>query len=188
MTPDSASVTKLNAEINYYLNQQYTLLLAAVTLVGAVLAWTTKSVDPLHFASMNAVYLGAAALTLFLILIALIEARLEVAIAICAVYLRLSGASRWEIDVARFKSLSRPDFSITSRGSYYLLLGIFALGWPFVLSGLTFGAVQLSMFAVAHIVITVAYMVSVFLLLPWMIRLRINEIENTWRAALSSPT
>jgi hypothetical protein len=184
MTLDRESVTKLNAEINYYLNQQYTLLLAAVTLVGAVLAWVTRLVDPAQLASMDSVYLGAASLTLFLILMSIVEARLDVAIAICAVYLRLTGASQWEIDVVRFKAASRSHASVTSRGTYYLLLGLFALGWPFALSYLTFGQIPLTPIAAAHVVITIAYLTFVFLILPWLVRLRVAEIESAWRQAL----
>ena len=63
--PDKESVTKLNSEINNYLNHQYTLYIAGVTLFGAVMAWVSQRVNVADLSSIHIAYTAFSAVYVF---------------------------------------------------------------------------------------------------------------------------
>jgi hypothetical protein len=182
-SPTREDVTKLNAEVNEYLNQQVTLLVTAVSIVGVVIAWVSQKIDPSDITTLDVAYLGASSLLAFLAVIAVIEARLDVSIAICTAYLRIKEASIWERDKARFNVVSRYHrrIKLTSRQTVYLALGGLASGWPAILATVVFRANTISTLSALHIVVSGVFVIVVFKLVPMAVRARIEEIEETWR-------
>jgi hypothetical protein len=182
---DKESITKLNGEINIYLNQQYVLFVSAVTLTGAVMAWVSQHIDPLNAAPLQIGFLAFAALSFFLLIVAVLEARLEIAMAICAIYLRMTGVSAWERDVERFRIASGRRTGLTTRGTFYIGVGLLVFVWPFLLSLVAYHSVSLSILVFAHGASSLFYFLGVFFLIPWGVTLRVNQIENSWTKALN---
>jgi hypothetical protein len=183
---DKESVGKLHGEINNYMNQQYTLYVTAVTLVGAVIAWVSPQPSQFSSNSGGVAYLAFAALSVFLTLIAILEARLTIAAAICASYLRLAYKSDWERDIEHFRSISKNQIGISTREAFYFILGVIVAFWPVVLNLISPSPITLSHFFLTHVFAALAYFFSVFFLIPWGVRMRQLEIENNWAKVIAA--
>ena len=80
--------------------------------------------------------------------------------------------------------MTSDKIGLTTRGTFYIALGVLTLSWPLFLCWINFQAIALSVFFVAHICMALFYFVAVFLLIPWGVRLREHEIENVWSKIL----
>jgi hypothetical protein len=184
--PTSDDISKLNSEVNQYLNQQFNLLIGTVTIMGFVVSWVSQKISVGDANTMNFAYLGCMALLLFLCLMVVVEARLQIAIEILANYLRLSDISVWENQHEAFVQLSQRKygFRFTSR---HLFLGTsvaLASAWPFVLSSVVFGRViylNTIYFFMGAIVIAFTF---VFALMPYVVGLRRRHVIRTWQEVL----
>jgi hypothetical protein len=184
--PTKEDISKLNAEINSYLNQQFTSMIATVTIIGLVVSWVSQKVSTVDPATADIAFLGCLALLVFLGLMVVVEARLQVAIDILAIYLRLSGVSVWEQQHSDFVQLSKSKygFRFTSR---HLFLGTsvaIASFWPFVLSIVAFGRVHFTPTVYFFMAAALLAVIFVFALMPQIVHRRIRHIQRTWKEVL----
>jgi hypothetical protein len=181
-----ADTAKLHAEVNYYVNHQYALYAAGLTIVGVVVAWVSQKADVNDLRTLDLAYLGCSSVLVFLVLLNFLDLRLEVARHICATYLRLSGRSEWEKEIESYalRSKSKRWLAITSRHGYYVLLGILAGLWPATLAVVVFSADRMSVLSAVHLGVCLAYGCFTIVLMPRILSSCRREIELTWATVL----
>lgn len=183
-----ADIAKLHSEINSYVNHQYILQVAGLTILGVVLAWVSQQLKPADFRTLDVAYLGCSAVLLFLCVMNVMDFRLEMGRTICATYLRLSGWSVWESMIEEYKNASPAKrwLAITSRHGFYALLGLIAMAWPAALAWAVFQASTTSWLSLAHIGVCAFYLVFTVWFMPRRLRITITGIELGWQTILAS--
>jgi|GEM_PF-4804326 len=183
-----ADIAKLHAEINNYVNHQYILYVAGVTLVGLVMAWVSQQLNPADFKTLDIAYLGCSAVLLFLCIMNVLDFRLEVGRTICATYMRISGWSIWEKVIEEYKDQSPPKrwLAVTSRHGYYVFLGFIAALWPIALAGVVFRASAPSLLSMIHVGVSIAYAIFTLGVMPRVLLAYVNDIERGWNSVLRS--
>jgi hypothetical protein len=130
--PTKEDISRLNSEINIYISQRWTLLVSAITITGAVMAWITQKVTPGDEGSINLLFAGTSLLLVFLSLIAVIDKTLELQEYIPSSFLRQTNSSYYEDKLAqRRKHKSLKLLGIGGQNS-------FSQAWPCLcISGLS---------------------------------------------------
>jgi hypothetical protein len=179
-------LTKLHAEVNNYINQQTTLLISAISVVGVVLSWITQKADVDQPAALTVAYLGSAVLLGFIAIMALTQLRLQLAAYRSVAYLRFTGSSRWERDYRRFEVVARgPRWSrISSHVVAHGYLGAVAAAWPAVLAVVVFDANSVSLASAIHMGVAIGFVAVVFILIPWYFRRMCPKIDKHWLKVL----
>ncbi|MBV9930164.1 MAG: hypothetical protein JO013_04385 [Alphaproteobacteria bacterium] len=191
MAPDEvakADTAKLHAEINNYVNHQYIIYASGLTIVGVILAWVTQKTNPTDASSLDVAYVGASLILVFLTLLNLLDLRLEVARHICASYLRSSGASEWERQIERYARVSKSKqwLAVTSRHSYYVLLGLLAASWPAALAVIEFKATRVTAVSGLHASVSIVYLAFATWGMPRVLKSARAEVEAAWNKMLAN--
>ena len=184
--PTKEDISKLNSEINSCLNQQFTSMIGTVTIIGLVVSWVSQRVIVSDPATADIAFLGCLALLVFLALMVVVEARLQIAIDILAFYLRLSGVSVWEKHHDDFVRLSKNKygFRFTSKHLFLGISVLIATVWPFGLSLVVLGRVNFTTIVYFFIAAATLASVFVFALMPQIVHRRIRHIQRTWKEVL----
>jgi hypothetical protein len=182
--PTKEDIAKLHSESNIYIGEGWKLVVAAISIVGGVLAWISQRANPLDHTTVDLVFLGCALLSLFMCLVSVIDTALDIMLATPAIFLRVSGASVWEQML--FNVREKLQQRISMKRAIYVGLGLLVSVWPFALS-LTIGVqVSITPFVTVHSLAASGFFLGTLLLLPRYAASERRKIERVWREAFAA--
>jgi len=132
--PKKEDVQKINSEVNQLVNQRLSITTLAVTVFGALVAWLIPKNPPIVGSAVGAFIYAATTLIIFILFsLFLLGHNLSYMLRTFTTYLDEMDGSNWEKDWAAYRAkfgylgYTRPQALI------FLLLGIFAAIFPFLL-------------------------------------------------------
>lgn len=134
--PNKQDIQKIHSEVNQLVNQRLSLTTLAVTIFGAIIAWSIPKVPLAPNVGLGAfVYAATFLLILILFSLFLLTHYLSIMLRIFTTYLDESDASNWEKDWATFRTRHKFWRGYTKPQSViFLLLGVLTTIFPFVLA------------------------------------------------------
>jgi hypothetical protein len=132
--PSTEDKQKIHAEVNQIVNQRLLLSTLAVTVFGAMAAWLIPKSPPDPGSDIGTlIYIGSILLTVVLFALFLLTHHLTYMLRIFTTYLDVTEASSWETDWAAYRSKFKYLGYTKPLAIIFLLLGILATGFPFLL-------------------------------------------------------
>lgn len=133
--PNKQDIQKIHSEVNQLVNQRLSLTTLAVTIFGAIIAWSIPKSPLVPGADIGAfVYATTTLLILILFSLFLLTHHLTYMLRIFTTYLDESNASNWERDWAAFRAMHKYWGYTKPQALIFLVLGILSTAFPFVLA------------------------------------------------------
>jgi hypothetical protein len=134
LRPNQEDINKLHSEVNQIVNQRLILTTLAVTVFGVMIAWLIPRNPPASGNPVGAfVYVGSVLLTVILFALFLLSHHLTYMLRLFTTYLVQTDASNWEKDWASYRREFRYLGYTKPQSIVFLLLGLLAAGFPFLL-------------------------------------------------------
>jgi hypothetical protein len=132
--PKNEDLNKIHSEVNQIVNQRLLLTTLAVTVFGVMIAWLIPR-NPPPFGSQvgTFVYVGSILLTIIIFALFLLSHHLTYMLRLFTTYLVQTDSSNWEKDWASYRSNFRYLGYTKPQSMVFLLLGVLAAGFPFLL-------------------------------------------------------
>jgi hypothetical protein len=133
--PDTDDKRKIHSEVSQIVNQRLSLTFLTVTIFGAMIAWLTPKVPPTPKSEVGTfIFIGSFLLVLIIFVLFLLTYQLSWMLRLFTTYLDETNSSNWEKDWATFRSKYSYTGYTKPQSIIFLVLGIIAASYPFLLS------------------------------------------------------
>ncbi len=180
-THTGEDVSKLHNKNNNSKQQKINLYISGITLEGFVISWVSQNISS-DITTLDLGYIGCSAFLIFLCLISMLEAKINIDIYRTSYYLKITGNSYYESCLQKYEDnlLISDEFNYEFRHLYFAIVGTIAAFWPFVMASIRFNEIVITRAAGFHVLVVIIASTFGFVIVPLATRKFRKKIKTNW--------